>query len=195
MTWPNTTTVATAFKFAALNRTVWTARKQSLSGNAGGGRQNEPADPGTCDLCGAIEDMAHILTDCKNYSYRLWERFGRHLTATCRTLKPDCGMILVTFSNIMYFTQITGLPPPHAKHILALLIELKRDIYVRRTERCLDRDLEGDHPERIRRIRIYTDQRLDMHISIACSRIVKMIELKGKDAGILNTIRDICLAT
>jgi hypothetical protein len=118
MTCPNTTTAATAFNFAALNRTVWTARKQSLSGNAGGGRQNEPADPGTCDLCGAIEDTAHILTDCNNYSYKLWERFGKHLTAACRTVQPDCGMILLTFSNIMYFIQITGLPPPplHKAH-------------------------------------------------------------------------------
>jgi len=66
MTCPNTTTAATAFNFAALNRTVWTARKQTLSGNAGGNRQNEPADPGTCYLCGATEDTAHILTDCNN---------------------------------------------------------------------------------------------------------------------------------
>jgi hypothetical protein len=100
-------------------------------------------------------------------------------------------MILLTFSNIMYFTQITGLPLPYTRHILALLIELKRDIYVRRTERCLARDLDGEHVERVR---LYTDQRLDMHISIACSRIIKMIELKGKDAGILNVVRDICLA-
>jgi hypothetical protein len=102
-------------------------------------------------------------------------------------------MIIITFSNIMYFTQITGLPSAHAKYILALLIELKRDIYVRRTERCIDRDSEEGHPGRVRRARIYTDQRLDMHISIACSRIGRMMALKGKDAGILNIIRDICL--
>jgi hypothetical protein len=93
----------------------------------------------------------------------------------------------------MYFTQVTGLPPAHEKYILALLIELKRDIYVRRTERCIDRDSEGGHPGRVRRARIYTDQRIDMHISMACSRIGKILALKGKDAGILNTIRDICL--
>ena len=194
MTCPNTTSVATAFNFAALNRTVWTARKQSLSGNAGGGRQQEPADTGACDLCGASESTAHILTDCNNYSYRLWERFGKHLTAACRIQNPDCGMIIITFSNIMYFTQVTGLPSAHAKYILALLIELKRDIYVRRTERCINRDSEEGHPGRVRRVRVYTDQRLDMHISIACSRIGRMMALKGKDAGILNILRDICLA-
>jgi hypothetical protein len=32
-----TSTAATAFNFATLNRTVWTEKKQSLSGNAGGG--------------------------------------------------------------------------------------------------------------------------------------------------------------
>jgi hypothetical protein len=37
MTCTFTSTMATAFNFAALNRTVWTAQKQSLSGNAGGG--------------------------------------------------------------------------------------------------------------------------------------------------------------
>jgi len=194
MTCPNTTSVATAFNFAALNRTVWTARKQSLSGNAGGGRQQEPVDMGDCDLCGAPESTAHILTDCNNYSYRLWERFGKHLTAACRIQNPECGMIIVTFSNIMYFTQVIGLPPSHAKYVLALIIELKRDIYVRRTERCIDRDSAERQLGRVRRARVYTDQRLDMHISIACSRIGRMMALKGKDAGILNTLRDMCLA-
>jgi hypothetical protein len=94
----------------------------------------------------------------------------------------------------MYFTQVTGLPPIHAKYVLALLIELKRDIYVRRTERCIDRDSEERQLGRLRRARVYTDQRLDMHISIACSRIGRMMALKGKDAGILNTLRDMCLA-
>ncbi len=95
----------------------------------------------------------------------------------------------------MYFTPITGLPLPYTKHILALLIELKRDIYVRRTERCVARDLERGHVGRVGRVRLYTDQRLDMHISIACSRIITMIEMKGKDAGILNVVRDTCLAS
>jgi hypothetical protein len=36
MTCSLTSTTPTAFNFAALNRTVWTAQKQSLSGNAGG---------------------------------------------------------------------------------------------------------------------------------------------------------------
>jgi hypothetical protein len=90
----------------------------------------------------------------------------------------------------MYFTPITGLPLPYTKYVLALLIELKRDIYVRRTERCVARDVG-----RVGRVRLYTDQRLDMHISIACSRIITMIEMKGKDAGILNVVRDTCLAS
>ncbi len=71
-------------------------------------------------------------------------------------LQPECGIILVTFSNIMYFTQITGLPLSYTKHITALLIELKRDIYVRRTERCIARDLDREHAERARRVRLYT---------------------------------------
>ena len=90
-------------------------------------------------------------------------------------------MIIITFSNIMYFTQVTGLPSAHAKYILASLIELKRDIYVRRTERCIDSDSEGGHPGRVRRARIYMDQRLDMHISIACSRIGKIMALNSKE--------------
>ena len=66
---------------------------------------------------------------------------------------------------------------------------------MRRTERCIARDLDGGHVDRARRVRLYTDQRLDMHISIACSRIFAMIEMKGKDAGILNVVRDTCLAS
>jgi hypothetical protein len=190
MTCPYTTTAAIAFNFAALNRTVWTAKKQSLSGNAGGGRQDEPIDTGTCDLCGNTEDTAHILADCNGYSYRLWERFNTHLTAACRTHKPDNGHIHVTFNNIQYFTNITALPCEFASKILALLIELKRDIYVRRSERCINRIQGGG---RQGGGRIYTDQRLDMHISIACNRIIRMVEIKGKDASILATLRDSCL--
>jgi hypothetical protein len=37
MTCTYTSTTATAFNFAALNRTIWTAQKQALTGNAGGG--------------------------------------------------------------------------------------------------------------------------------------------------------------
>jgi hypothetical protein len=193
MTCSHTTTVATAFNFAVLNRTVWTGKKQALSGNAGGGRQDEPLTTGTCDLCDTLEDTAHILTDCNGYSYRLWERFNRHLTIACRTLNPTNGMIHVTYSNIMYFTDITGLPQAYRRKVLALIIELKRDIYVRRTERCADREVARDGLPAGRN-RLYTDQRLDMHISIACLRIARMCQHKGKDAGILDTIRESCLA-
>jgi hypothetical protein len=189
MTCTFTSTIATAFNFAALNRTVWTAQKQSLSGNAGGGRQAEPIDMGECDLCGAPENTAHILADCNGYSYRLWERFNIHLTAACRMNNPDNPQILVTFHNIMYFKPLTSLPREHAPRILALFIELKRDIYVRRTERCIQRD-QGVGG---RRGRIYTDQRIDMHISIACNRIIQVLALKGKHGGILGILREICL--
>jgi hypothetical protein len=194
MTCHSTTTAATAFNFAALNRTVWTARKQAQSGNAGGGGQREPVGQGECDLCGEVEDTAHVLADCNGYSYRIWERFNIHLTAACRVHRPDNGPIHITFSNIMYFTKIIGLPTVHEKEILALLIELKRDIYVRRTERCLTREQEDGHVDRNRGIRRYTDQRLDMHISIACSRILRLLQFRGKNAGILETLRDRCLA-
>jgi hypothetical protein len=96
---------------------------------------------------------------------------------------------LVTFHNIMYFKPLTSLPREHAPRILALFIELKRDIYVRRTERCIQRD-QGVGG---RRGRIYTDQRIDMHISIACNRIIQVLALKGKHGGILGTLREICL--
>ena len=46
-----------------------------------------------------------------------------------------------------------------------------------------------------RRGRIYTDQRIDMHISIACNRIIQVLALKGKNGGILGTLREICLGT
>ncbi len=83
MTCHSTTTAATAFNFAALNRTVWTARKQVQSGNAGGGRQREPVGHGECDLCGEVEDTAHVLADCNGYSYRIWELFNIHLINSC----------------------------------------------------------------------------------------------------------------
>jgi hypothetical protein len=178
------TTAATAFNFAALNRTVWTAKKQALSGNAGGGRQNEPLDSGRCKLCDSMEDTAHILTDCNGYSYLLWERFNVHVTAACRRISQNHGRVSVTFNNIMYFTRIDALAQEHVKRVRALIMEIKRDIYVRRTERCLSDRVQG---------RIYTEQRIDMHISIACHRIMQILAYKGKTAGILATIRDCCL--
>jgi len=156
-----------------------------------GGRQAEPIDTGECDLCGAPENTAHILADCNGYSYRLWERFNIHLTAACRMHNPDSPQILVTFHNIMYFKPLTSLPREHASRILALIIELKRDIYVRRTERCLHRDQEGGG----RRGRIYTDQRIDMHISIASNRVIQVLALKGKNGGVLDALREQCLGT
>ncbi len=179
-----TSTAATAFNFAALNRTVWTAKKQAQSGNAGGGRQAEPLDSGRCLLCNVPEDTAHILADCDLYSYKLWERFNMHLTAACRRHHPNNGRIHVTFNNIMYFTPITALPREHTSRVTALLIELKRDIYVRRTERCLAEQGRG---------RLYSDQRLDMHISLACYKVMQVIKFRGKDARILDTLRNCCL--
>ncbi len=61
MTNTTASTSAITFSFAVLNRTVWTAKKQALSGNAGGNRQEEELDTGNCILCGMPEDTAHIL--------------------------------------------------------------------------------------------------------------------------------------
>jgi hypothetical protein len=184
-----TSTAATAFNFAALNRTVWTEKKQSLSGNAGGGRQNEPIVNGTCDLCGNIEDTAHILADCNSYSYRLWERFNTHLTTACRMHKPDNPPIRISFHNIMYFTPIHSLPKEFTTRILALLIEIKRDIYVKRTERCTSNEQAGGRVGG----RLYTDQRIDMHISIVCYKLIQLFKVKGKGEGILGSLREVCL--
>jgi hypothetical protein len=107
-----------------------------------------------------------------------------HLTAACRRHKPDNGRIQVTFNNLMYFTPIMALPREHASRVTALLIELKRDLYVRRTERCLANQGRG---------RQYSDQRLDMHISIACHKVMQIVKFRGKDAGILETFRNCCL--
>jgi hypothetical protein len=159
MTCTYISTAATAFNFALLNRTIWTGKKQALSGNAGGGRQNEPLDSGRCKLCDSIEDTAHILTDCNGYSYKLWERFNVHVTAACRRINQESGRISVTFNNIMYFTRIDALARDHVTRVRALIMELKRDIYVSRTERYL-----SDRPQG----RKYTDQRIDMHIFNAC---------------------------
>ncbi len=41
MTNSTASTTAITFSFAVLNRRVWTAKKQALSGNAGGNRQEE----------------------------------------------------------------------------------------------------------------------------------------------------------
>jgi hypothetical protein len=149
-------TAAITFSFAVLNRTVWTAKKQALSGNAGGNRQEEEPDTGNCTLCGMPEDTAHILVNCNNYSYRAWERVSMAITEACRTLDPDNGRISLTFSNIMYHTAILSLPLIFKKQITAFLLEFKRDIYARRTERCVG---EGGGRGAGR---MYTDQRIDI---------------------------------
>jgi hypothetical protein len=186
LTSSNATTAAITFSFAALNRTVWTAKKQAQSGNAGGRRQEEGIDTGTCTLCARVEDTAHILTDCNAYSYRLWERFGELLTATHRKVNPDAPRVSLTFSNIMYHTPILSLPVDQTKKICAVIMEIKRDIYVRRTDRCIAGEGRGGG-------RLYTDQRLDMHVSIACHRVMKIIESKGKEPGIVDELRRTCI--
>jgi hypothetical protein len=186
MTNSNASTAAITFSFAVLNRTVWTAKKQALSGNAGGNRQEEEIDTGQCTLCGMIEDTAHILVNCNNYSYRAWERVNAIITTACRALDPENGRISLTFSNIMYHTNILSLPQIYKKQITAFLLEFKRDIYVRRTERCT-----GENGER-RAGRIYTDQRINIHISIACDRVIQMTNYRGKTATLLEQMRLIC---
>jgi hypothetical protein len=109
------TTTAITFSFAVLNRTVWTAKKQALPGNAGGNRQEEVLDSGQCTLCGQTEDTAHILVNCNNYSYRAWERTSAIITAACRNLDLENGRVNLTFSNIMYHTNILSLPQPYKK--------------------------------------------------------------------------------
>jgi hypothetical protein len=70
----------------------------------------------------------------------------------------------LTSSTKISCTGIAGLPSAHEILILTLLIELKCDIYVRRTERCISRELVVGPLDRVRGVKIYTDQRLDMHI-------------------------------
>ncbi len=137
MTNSTASTSAITFSFAVLNRTVWTAKKQALLGHAGGNRQEEDLDTGNCILCGMSEDTAHILVNCNNYSYWAWERASTIITLACRAIEPEYGMINLTFSNIMYHTNIPFLPQTYRKQIAAFLLEFKKDIYVRRTERCI----------------------------------------------------------
>jgi hypothetical protein len=189
MTNSTASTSAITFSFAVLNRTVWTAKKQALSGNAGGNRQEEELDTGNCILCGMPEDTAHILVNCNNYSYRAWERASTIITLACRAIEPGNGIINLTFSNIMYHTDILSLPQTYRKQIAAFLLEFKKDIYVRRTERCI-----GEGGGRWAG-RIYTDQRIDIHISMACDRVLQMATYKGKTAALLEQIRLVCIPT
>ena len=41
--------------------------------------------------------------------------------------------------------------------------------------------------------RIYTDQRIDIHISMACDRVLQMATYKGKTAATLEQIKLTCL--
>jgi hypothetical protein len=187
MTNSTASTSAITFSFAVLNRTVWTAKKQSLSGNAGGNRQEEDLDTGNCILCGRTEDTAHILVNCNNYSYRAWERVSTIITLACRAIEPENGSINLTFSNIIYHTDILSLPQTYKKQVASFLLEFKKDIYVRRTERCIS---EGGGRWAGR---IYTDQRIDIHISMACDRVLQMATYKGKTAALLEQIKLTCL--
>jgi hypothetical protein len=108
------------------------------------------------------------------------------ITTACRALDPENGRISLTFSNIMYHTNILSLPQTYKKQITAFLLEFKRDIYVRRTERCT-----GENGER-RAGRIYTDQRINIHISIACDRVIQMTNYRGKTATLLEQMRLFC---
>jgi hypothetical protein len=66
-------------------------------------------------------------------------------------------------------------------------LECRKDIYVRRTERFI-REGGGRWAGRI-----YTDQRIDIHISMACDRVLQMATYKGKTAALLEQIKLTCL--
>ncbi len=140
-------------------------------------------------IVGLTEDTAHILVNCNNYSYRAWERVSTIVTMACRAIEPEKGIINLTFSNILYHTDILSLPQTYMKQMASFLLEFKKDIYVRRTERCIS---EGGGRWAGR---IYTDQRIDIHISIACDRILQMATYKGKTATLLEQIKRVCLPT
>jgi hypothetical protein len=183
------TTRAIEFGFATLNRTVWTGKKQTASDRhqrmeEEGNAQNIEENANRCTLCGMEEDTAHILTNCDRYSYRLWELFSEILTMASRTFDLGRGRIGLTFSNIMYHTPILSMPKDLGKAVHSVLLEIKRDIYVRRTDRCLTR---------ARARYVYNDERIKLHISISCDRVLRIIHYKGKENAFLTLVRDLCL--
>jgi len=76
------------------------------------------------------------------------------------------------------------MPKDFGKVVHSVLLETKRDIYVRRTDRCLT-------PARARYV--YSDERIKLHISISCDRVLRIIHYKGKENAYLTLVRDLCL--
>jgi hypothetical protein len=109
------------------------------------------------------------------------------ITLACRAIEPENGIINLTFSNILYHTDILSLPQTYKKQVTSFLLEFKKDIYVRRTERCIS-EVGGRWAGRI-----YTDQRIDIHISMACDRVLQTTTYKGKTAALLEQIKLTCL--
>jgi hypothetical protein len=105
------------------------------------------------------------------------------ITTACRALDPENGRVSLTFNNIMYHTNILSLPQKYKKQITAFILEFKRDIYVRRTERCTG--VNGGRWAG----RTYTDQRIDIHILMACDSVIQMTKYRGKTATLLEQIR------
>jgi len=80
-----------------------------------------------------------VLLNCIKNRYRLWKGLNSAITRACRELDPENGRVGLTLSNILYhITQpLSNCLPPFKRQVTVLLLELKRDIHVLRTERCV----------------------------------------------------------
>jgi len=114
--------------FQILNRTLWTNNKAYKSGKS---------ETNKCPRCDKIETIEHLIADCDNYSYKIWEQLSQIITEYIKKSNPQASNIQLDFANIIYNDKSKNLQRTikDEKKIQAISIivqETKRDIYRRR---------------------------------------------------------------
>jgi hypothetical protein len=118
--------------FQIINRTLWTNNKAYKSGI-----RDDPA----CPLCERTETIEHLIADCDNYSYQRWVDLNRSLTISLQKNNPNSPRIELNFQNTLFNleneTLQRAVTDVNIRRVtLMLVMEIKRDIYYRRTQSC-----------------------------------------------------------
>jgi len=126
--------------FQILNRTLWTNNKAFKSGIA---------EDNKCPRCNQTETIEHLVANCDNYSYKIWEQLGIIITEYVRKQITETSQITVDYKTIFYNKESADIQrkikDKQKMKILELLVqEVKRDIY-RKRNKCSDIKKEEVH--------------------------------------------------
>lgn len=168
--------------FCVLNRTIWTNSKQyaSQARQRELGLIDENASTDLCPLCNEVENTIHIMTDCDQYSYRIWTELEEAITIIVRREEVDNPRVTINLFNVIYNVPLNNLPSKYRKESDIMIQEMKRFILQKRMQR-IERNMQD------RRI---NNGRLRAHISNFLGKLVTYRKQFNKSVGLLSPLHE-----